>query len=478
MLNPTSKALLGALLAISMVAIAGICLRPLFPVDETRYLTVAWEMFAHKEWILPTLNFEPYHHKPPLLFWSIMSLWSVFGASQAVAMLVPYLYLFALIAASIYLVKSLRPQDDNAPIWTAGLLIGSLPIMIFGNLVMFDVLLSIFAILGLASIWNFAQTGKYKHLLIYIIAVGLGGLAKGPVILLNLLFPIILVRFWTSPDQRPHYFKWAASFLIATLLGASITLSWAIPAAIKGGPEFAEKIFWGQTAGRMTKAFDHARPVWWYVPFIPLLLFPWIANPTLWTKLRGWAETSIYLPQNVIRFLLCWVIPVFVSFSLISGKQVHYLIPTVIGALIFVGVVLSEGRDITKLTTRTAVAMTIFIIGVHIVGHNTLYKRYDLTTMGAEISKYNDHPMAFVRNYHGEWGFMAKVERPVKQILPEELPSWFKANPNGIAFFRTSDENEFRGIYDVIYEMPYKTTNTFAIIVPKGMGKNFVQPQQ
>ena len=183
---------LGAVIALSIIAIVSILLRPLFPVDETRYLTVAWEMFSKGEWVLPTLNFEPYHHKPPLLFWMIMSLWSVFGVSQQVAMIVPYIIFSGVIGASIYLVKSLLPKDETAPLWMTALTLGSLPLLLYSNLILFDLLLSIFVIIGLASIWNFAQTGLKKHLIIFAICVGLGALAKGPVILLNLLFPIIL----------------------------------------------------------------------------------------------------------------------------------------------------------------------------------------------------------------------------------------------------------------------------------------------
>ncbi|TIM05057.1 hypothetical protein [Mesorhizobium sp.] len=45
--------------------------RPILPIDETRYLAVAWEMFSRQDFLVPTLNFEPYFHKPPLLFWLI-----------------------------------------------------------------------------------------------------------------------------------------------------------------------------------------------------------------------------------------------------------------------------------------------------------------------------------------------------------------------------------------------------------------------
>jgi 4-amino-4-deoxy-L-arabinose transferase-like glycosyltransferase len=275
----------------------------------------------------------------------IMSLWSVFGVSQQVAMIVPYIIFSGVIGASIYLVRSLLPKDETAPLWMTALTLGSLPLLLYSNLILFDLLLSIFVIIGLASIWNFAQTGLRKHLIIFAICVGLGALAKGPVILLNLLFPIILARFWIPKNQMiVSRSKWVIGFFLAVLGGALIALSWAMPAAMKGGAEYTQKIFWGQTAGRVEQSFDHARPFWWYVQLLPLLLCPWILMPSLWRNLKNWSELSVYLPMNAIRFLAACIIPVFISFSFISGKQIHYLFPCLIGALAFIGIVLSHTR--------------------------------------------------------------------------------------------------------------------------------------
>lgn len=62
---------------------AAIGFRPLLPIDETRYLSVAWEMYLRHGWLEPlTIIFEPYHHKPPLLFWLINASWAVLGVSR------------------------------------------------------------------------------------------------------------------------------------------------------------------------------------------------------------------------------------------------------------------------------------------------------------------------------------------------------------------------------------------------------------
>ena len=72
-------------LALAAFFAVSIAVRPLLPVDETRYLSVSWEMFLRQNFLVPTLNFEPYFQKPPLLFWLIDLAWSVFGVSRIAA---------------------------------------------------------------------------------------------------------------------------------------------------------------------------------------------------------------------------------------------------------------------------------------------------------------------------------------------------------------------------------------------------------
>ena len=55
--------------------------RPLTAVDETRYATVAWEMWLSGDAISLHLNGALYGDKPPLLFWLINLGWWVAGPS-------------------------------------------------------------------------------------------------------------------------------------------------------------------------------------------------------------------------------------------------------------------------------------------------------------------------------------------------------------------------------------------------------------
>ena len=112
----------GLLLPLAILAIfilVSAALRPVLPPDETRYLTVAWEMLVNRDFVVPTVNFAPYHHKPPLLFWLIDIGWALFGVSRLSALAV----IFAVSALSIVLSRHLAHQlvaDDERTIERVG----------------------------------------------------------------------------------------------------------------------------------------------------------------------------------------------------------------------------------------------------------------------------------------------------------------------------------------------------------------------
>jgi len=126
------------ILALFLTAIA---FRPLLPIDETRYMTVAWEMFLRQGWLQPlTVNFEPYHHKPPLLFWLINLSWSVFGISRWAGLIPIVLFSMACVYLTGFLSKRLFPEiQDRQRVRL--IMAGGVPFVIYGTLVLFDFLL-------------------------------------------------------------------------------------------------------------------------------------------------------------------------------------------------------------------------------------------------------------------------------------------------------------------------------------------------
>ncbi|MBE9562046.1 MAG: glycosyltransferase family 39 protein [Proteobacteria bacterium] len=288
--------------------------RTLIQIDETRYVTVAWEMWVQGNWLVPHLNGEAYHHKPPLLFWLINLGWSVFGVNDWWPRLIPGLFSLGNLFLSIYIARILWPKQPRIARWVPFILLSSLLWCIFTGITMFDMLLTFFNLLGIIAILQ-QRWGLLS------IAIGLGVLTKGPVILLHLL-PIALLAPWWSYER--NLIRYYLGLIISIIVGALIALTWAIPAGLIGGEEYQQAIFFGQTANRLVNSFAHQEPIWWYLVWFPLALFPLSFWLPVWRSLY---QLPRYWDNTGVRFCLLWFIPVFISFSLISGKQLHYLLP-------------------------------------------------------------------------------------------------------------------------------------------------------
>lgn len=324
----------------AVFAVASIWLRPLWPVDETRYASVAWEMWLRGDFLVPYINGEPYSHKPPLLFWLIHAGWAVFGVNDWWPRLVAPLCALAAVPLTLRLGRLLWPAERDVHLTAVWALFGTLLFAVFVTLTMFDLLLMLCAMAAMIGVLTLAHGERATGILWLGAGIGLGVLAKGPVILLHVL-PTALVAPWWSPGLRGHLRRWYLDVLLGVLLGAALALAWALPAAYAGGEAYRRAIFWGQTAGRVAESFAHRAPWWYYVPLLPLILFPWLVWPRFW---KGLLATD--LRDDGIRFLLAWLLLTLIGFSLVSGKQAKYLVPFLPAFALLAGHVLAKAKGI------------------------------------------------------------------------------------------------------------------------------------
>jgi 4-amino-4-deoxy-L-arabinose transferase-like glycosyltransferase len=317
-----AQLLTASVLIWAALVVVGLVVRPPLPIDETRYLAVAWEMWRGGDYLVPHLNGIEYHHKPPLLFWIMTLGWRVFGVSETWARLVAPLFALGTLFLTLRLGRMLFPNTLRVAGIAPLALIGTVLFTLFASLTFFDTLVTFFTVLGLIGVAHAADGRLLRGWITVAIALGLGILSKGPVQLLDIAAVPLLAPLWLE-DRPTSWPRWYGGFLLAVLGGAGIALAWAVPAAYAGGPEFAYMLFLGQTTQRVVEAMWHERPWWWYVPASFVFAFPWLCWPSFWGSLfirRAWNETGV-------RFCLSMLIPLFIAFSAISGKQPHYLLP-------------------------------------------------------------------------------------------------------------------------------------------------------
>ena len=173
--------LIPALLWLALV-IATLFTRPLWPLDETRYASVAWDMWLRGDLLVPHLNGTPYSHKPPLLFWLIQIGWWLFGVNEWWPRLVPALFALANLFLCAHLARRLWPGERDIGPLAAWLLFGGLLWLALIGPLLFDMLLVFCVLLGMIGVLRaWAVRHGWSSWLIVGAAIGLGVLAKGPV---------------------------------------------------------------------------------------------------------------------------------------------------------------------------------------------------------------------------------------------------------------------------------------------------------
>ncbi len=413
-----------------------IFLRPLMPIDETRYMGVAWEMWLKKGWFDPlTMNFEPYSHKPPLLFWLINISWGIFGVSRWAGLVPVMLMTFANIYLVGILYKKLFPQSDAARVrWV---MFGNFVFFFYGTLMMFDMGLCALVQTALICLLNFARNGRWRWMIAMGLVLGFGVLMKGPVAYLYAIFPVLFGPKWTQGSISNG--RWYGGFLIAFAVSVVPVLAWLIPVLSEADHQFAFWLVWNQTAGRVTGNFSsaHVRHFYFYLLLIPLLFLPWAFFPAFWRGIKSF-------PQNSgTRFLFFWFVPTFIAFCMISGKQAHYLVPLMPAVAMFIAERFSTNVSISCLR-RVGILMTAVFLLAHMVAAQTTFPRYDLKPVVDVVEPFKGKDIAYVSNYHGELGFLARMEHGIDDVNMTDIHAWFKKHPDGVAMIRYKDPEEVK----------------------------------
>jgi 4-amino-4-deoxy-L-arabinose transferase-like glycosyltransferase len=473
---------------ILFMAIAALT-RSLWPIDETRYATVAWDMWQNRQWLVPHLNGAPYAHKPPVLFWLMHLGWALFGVNDLWPRLIAPLAGLVTVLLGTRLARRMWPEIPAAALLLPWLLCFGLYWIGFHNMLMFDGLLALWTMLVWTGLWQATHRMKLGFALVGV-GLGMGLLSKGPIILLFGLPPAVLAPLWHP--SWPGWRVWGAGLGRALGIMALIALAWALPAALIGGKDYAADLLWRQSAGRALESFAHRRPWWWYLPILPLMVLPWSLFPASYRAL-GQVGGLVGRDRGV-RFCLSAFVPGLVLCSLVSGKQPHYLLPLLpalmlllargmagmplrfslrplAAAVLVAALVLTVAPLWTWLRSGdnwvadlsplwgAALLPTVWIlwrvpsagflrqiptVGMVMAlllafGHLTVIRdagvRFDLTEVSRRLGalERDQHPLAFVGMYRGQFQFMGRLQRtPTLLDSPKDVRLWAMHHPDGI----------------------------------------------
>lgn len=486
-------------LGLGSLALLSLCLRPLLPVDETRYLSVAWEMWQHGSFVLPVLNGEAYAHKPPLLFWLIHAGWALTGVNswwpRAIGPLAALLGLWLLKRLGQRLWPAHPSIGRNASL----LLLGTWFYALYQPAVMFDLPVLATVVGAWLALHAAVCSGRRSRWLLFGLIVGLGLLLKGPVVWVYELPLLLLARWWRPPGSPPISF---GSVMLAVALAAALPAAWLGMVSLQGSETYLHGLLLDQTLDRVRGVMGHPRPWYWYLPILLLLPMPWTLCPHAW---QGWRAFLTERGQCSHRFVLAGLVPPLLVLSLISGKQVHYLLPllamsqlalsrglqlvhpriglmSALPSLLVLCLLAGWGVHVAASGTVSgpaawlieclpallaallvwplalwlrrrqaahaevpvlSLAAVVVCVGLSLAVLPTVAPKLDLEPVALAVARAqaDGRAVLYVGNYQGEFGFLGRLREPVQSLPVDAAQPWLSAHPDGLVVVRAKRLN-------------------------------------
>jgi 4-amino-4-deoxy-L-arabinose transferase-like glycosyltransferase/membrane-associated phospholipid phosphatase len=292
---------------------------PLWDRDEPRFATAAREMLHRGDWITPTFNGDLRLDKPILVYWLIMSAYSIFGINTFAARFFSGIAGTMTVVVTYFLARSMFGHRVGL---VAGWVLALSPMLVVeSKITTADALLVSLLTPAAALMWRVAcGKGRLLSAVGFWILLGLAGLAKGPVALAVLMSTALVYSAITR--SAGWLTRLQPGLGVVILLIIVVPWCWAVQSATNGqfiGPSLQRHVL----ERSHTPAENHAGFPGYYLVSVLLLMSPWgWALPWAFTRLGR----KLFVDQR-LAFLTAWVIGPLILFEAVRTKLVHYFLP-------------------------------------------------------------------------------------------------------------------------------------------------------
>lgn len=303
----------------------------LMDVDESRYVSMAKDMFHSKDFLTLYLNGEYFFEKPPLFFWGECLSFALFGKITEATARFPVAMYGALCGYLTYFTGK-KVVSRTYGVVSALMLATSLEFLILAKFAILDIVVAacIWFSLCFGMLTQFCEekNKKYFWWLFYIFS-GLAVMAKGIpgfIVPFGSMFFIAIASKKFKEIFKPQY------FIVGFILFFLITLPWHLVMLKLHDPLFFNEYIIKHHIARFfgNDTLNREQPFYFY--FITILwgFFPWIIS-TLSVLIRKIIKKDFNLDlTNTRRFLLYnGIIAVFtlLFFSASDTKLITYILP-------------------------------------------------------------------------------------------------------------------------------------------------------
>lgn len=417
----------------------------LWDEDEPKNATCAQEMYARGDWTVPTFNEHLRTDKPILIYWLLLSTYSLFGISETTARLPSAVLSLGTILMTYEIGRLLfRPQVG---LWGALVLATSLMFAVAARACTPDATLIFCTTLGLLifslAVATLPNPGEITPRSLsssqlpialqigFYAALGLAVLAKGPA---GVVLPTaVAVMFWIvwpataarSTEPRPTTWSsrlagiwqsvWSAANpretfraimamrpFTALLVVGLIALPWYIAVWRATDGAWVLGFLGKHNVARFTSSLEgHSGPIFYYIVTIFISMLPWsLLLPIAFHRSASAIGKAPYEARGDC-FLLVWAATYVAFFSLAQTKLPSYVLPCYPALALLVGRVVADWvanpatlsrRSMEGVLWLTVVAGGVFLIAVPIVapiflpGDHGLFAIVGLIPIAAGIS--------------------------------------------------------------------------------------------
>lgn len=315
----------------------------LMDVDETRYVSMARDMFKSKDFLTLYINNEYFFEKPPLFFWSECLSFGLFGQiNEFTARFAPAFYAL-LVTLAVYFTGK-KVVSAKFGFVSALILATSLEFVILSRFAILDIVVS--SLIGISVLCGFLtqlvqeKNKKYLWWLFYVFSA-LAIMTKG---IPGFVIPFG-VMFFVSLFNKTFKKCFTPSYIIpGVILFLIIILPWHIIMLKTYDPLFFHEYIMKHHINRFFSASEIGREQQFYFYFLTILwgTVPYTISAIIvgFKKLLHWEEIDFsdmskerkFLWFNIIAFiftlmffsvsktkLITYILPVYVFFANIAG---------------------------------------------------------------------------------------------------------------------------------------------------------------
>ncbi len=342
----------------------------LMDVDETRYVSMARDMFNTKDFLTLYLNGEYFFEKPPLYFWGECLSFALFGHVSEFSARFP-VALYGTLCTFLMYFTGKKIISQRYGLISAIILATSIEFVILAKFAILDIVVT--TCIGFSVMFGFLtqfvqeKNVKYFWWLFYIFS-GLAVMAKGIpgfVVPFGTMFFVTLFNKSFKKIFKPQY------FIIGSILFLIIVLPWHIAMFNIHDPLFFNEYIMKHHINRFFSSSEINRKQPFYFYFLTILwgTFPYVLSAIAAgiSKFKNKiAEKSLAIASDdVSQKFLCFNIIGFLFtmlfFSSSSTKLITYILPVYFFTSFIIAYVWED--YIFSAKHKKAINLTVYILG-------------------------------------------------------------------------------------------------------------------